>query len=181
MFQEIFSENEKKALELKVRRDIYELVRKFAGCHFREIERKSQLATGSLRYHLTFLLKNELINEVGEGNTVRYFPKGFSSDNKKLLGLLRQKSIRGILLFILTHNNCNHEQIVKAIRLSPSTVSWHLKKLNSSDIIHSEKKGRMTHFSLISDKQEIMKLLIAYQESFFDSIVDNVVEMWDGI
>mgnify|MGYP001262977752 CR=1 FL=1 len=177
--QEIFSDSEKKVLELNSRRKIYEVVRKFAGAHFREIERKSKLSTGSTRYHLNFLVKKDLINEKGEGNTIRYFPKGFSSENKILLSLLRQKSIRGILLFILTHDNCIHEQIVQSVKLSPSTVSWHIKKLTQANIIESSRVGRKTNFKLIVDKEEIMKLLIAYRESFLDSLVDNVVEMWD--
>jgi len=95
------------------------------------------------------------------------------------MGFLRQKSVRGIILFILTHNNCNHEQIVSNVRLAPSTVSWHLKKLEDASIIGFIKKGRKTHYNLLSDKNEIMNLLIIYKESFFDSIVDNIVDMWE--
>ena len=176
---EIFSERGKKALELDVRRKIYELVRKSAGSNFREIARKSNLPIGTARYHLHFLVKHDLISSEGSGKTIRYFPQGVSSDNKKLLSLLRQLSIRGILLFILTNNNCNHDQIVKSIKLSPSTVSWHLKKLANEDIIKSIKKGRKTVYLLNIDKEEIMKLLITYRESFIDSLVDNVIDMWN--
>ena len=95
------------------------------------------------------------------------------------MALLRQKSVRDILLYVLMHDNCNHEQIVQSVRLSPSTVSWHLKKLEVSGTILSRQEGRKTHYCLAIDKNEITKLLIAYQESFLDSVVDNIVEMWD--
>src|SRR3989338_6009320 len=109
---DFLGEKEEKILELDARKRIYDMVREFAGCHFREIERKSGLSTGSVSYHLGYLARHGLIKEEKEGNAARYFPKEFRPENKKLLSLLRQKSIRSILLFVLTHANCNHEQIV---------------------------------------------------------------------
>jgi len=96
------------------------------------------------------------------------------------MSFLRQKSVRAIVLFILTHNNCNHEEIVNSVKLSPSTVSWHLKKLEDSNIIGFVKKGRKTHYNIFVDRNEVMNLLITYQESFFDTVVDNIVEMWEN-
>ncbi|MBI2208613.1 winged helix-turn-helix transcriptional regulator [Candidatus Woesearchaeota archaeon] len=179
MAEEFFDEGKKKVLELDARRKIYDIVRKFAGCHFREIERKSGLSTGSIKYHLSYLTKHGLIKEERDGNNLRYYPNEFGSEDKKLLGLLRQKSIRKIVLFILTHNNCNHKQIVQFVGLSPSTVSWHLKKLEESNIIGFAKKGRKTAYGILIDKGNIINLLITYRESFLDSVVDRVIDMWE--
>ncbi|MBN4049015.1 winged helix-turn-helix transcriptional regulator [archaeon AH-315-M20] len=176
---EFLSDKEKKTLELESRRKIYQIVKNFAGSHYREIERKSKLSTGSVQYHLDFLTRQKLIKLEKEGNTVRYFPKGFSSENEKIMSFLRQRSVRNILLFILTHANCNHEQIVKFVKLSPSTVSWHLKKLQDNIIISATRKGRKTFYNIVVDKNEIMNLLITYQESFFDHMVDNIIDMWE--
>lgn len=176
---EYLDDHEKKVLELDARRKIYDVVREFAGCHFREIERRSRLSTGSVKYHLDYLTKHGLIKQAKEDNNLRYFPRDFNSENKKLMGLLRQKSIRKILLFILAHNNCNHEQIVEFAKLSPSTVSWHLKKLEKDNIIGFVKKSRKTFYNVLIDKEEIIKLLITYKESFFDTMIDRVIEMWD--
>jgi len=179
MTADFLNENEKKILDLDARRKIYEVVKKFAGSHFREIERKSKFPTGTVKYHLSYLVKNELIIEEKDGNNIRYFPKTFNSENSRLLGFLRQKTIRKIILFILENNNCNHEQVVKAVGVSASTVSWHLKKLEQNNIIGFIKKGRKTFYNILIDKEEIIKLLITYQESFFDSVVDRVIDMWE--
>ena len=179
MTPEFLSDQERRALEVEVRRKIYQIVRSYAGSHFREIERKSKLSTGSVQYHLNYLEKQRLIRSEKEGNTIRYFPRDFKPENKKIMGFLRQRSIRKIILFILTHQNCNHEQIVQSVKLAPSTVSWHLKKLEDANIISFLKKGRKTHYKILSNKDEIMNLLISYQESFLDSMVDNIVEMWE--
>jgi predicted transcriptional regulator len=172
------NENEKKVLELDTRRKIFEVVNKFAGSHFKEIERKSNLPSGTVKYHLAYLTKRGLISETKDGSNIRYFPRQFKSENKKLLSLLRQKTIRNILLFVLTHSDCNHEQIVNAVKLSPSTVTWHLKKMEENNIIKSVKNGRKTFYTIIIDKEEIINLLITYQDSFLDSLVDRVIEMW---
>jgi predicted transcriptional regulator len=177
--QEFLTEKEKKTLELEVRRKVYQIVRDFAGAHFREILRKSALATGSAQYHLDYLKKRGLIKVEKEGNNVRYFPKDFKTDNKKIMSFLRQKSIRDILLYILMHNNCNHEQIAQSVSISLSTISWHLKKLEDANIVGFVKKGRKTYYNILIDKTEVMNLLITYQESFFDKMVDNIIEMWD--
>ncbi len=177
---DFLEEKEKKILELEVRKKIYNIVREFAGCHFREIGRKSGLATGSVKYHLDYLAKNGLIVSEKEGNNIRYFPRGFNSENKKLMSILRQESVRKILLFILTHSNCNHEQIVVYVKLSPSTVTWHLKKLEENNIVGFIRKGRKTFYNILVDKYEIINLLITYKESFFDTLVDNIVEMWES-
>jgi predicted transcriptional regulator len=177
---EFLTEKEKKTLEVDLRRKIYKIVKAYAGIHFREIERKSSLATGSVQYHLDYLRKQGLIKLEKEGNNTRYFPKDFKPENKKIMSFLRQKSVRNIIIYILTNKNCNHEQIVSSVKLSPSTVSWHLKKLETSNIIGFLKKGRKTHYNMLIDKNEVMNLLITYQESFVDSIVDNIVEMWDS-
>jgi predicted transcriptional regulator len=176
-----FDEKEQKILELNVRRRIYEIVNKYAGSHYREIERKSRLSTGSVQYHLAYLVRHGLIKEEKVGNNLRYFPKEFKSANTKLLGLLRQSSIRRIILCILTYKNCSHEQIVEFVGLSSSTVSWHVKKLEENHIISFIKDGRIKNYTILIDENEIMNLLIIYKETFFDTLVDRAIEMWEII
>ncbi|MBS3137388.1 ArsR family transcriptional regulator [Candidatus Woesearchaeota archaeon] len=179
MSEEFFDQKEKKALKLTVRRDVYLLVKKFAGCHFRELERLSKLPTGIIKYHLNYLAKHGLINEIKNNNNLRYFPKQFSSENKKLMGLLRQESIRRILLCLLVNDKCIHEQLTAFVKLSPSTVSWHLKKLRENNVVEFMIIGEKTHYHLLADKKEIVNLLITYRESFFDAMVERVIEMWE--
>lgn len=179
MPQFMHSEKEKKILELDTRKKIYETVRKFAGCHFREIVRKSGLSNGSVRYHLHYLVHHNLIKEEKKGNTIVYFPMEFKPENSKLLSLLRQKSLRDIILFILTHKDCEHSEIVNFVKLSPSTVTWHLKKLEEEKIIASAKIGRTKNYRILIDNEEIINLLITYKESFLDSLVDNIIDTWN--
>jgi DNA-binding transcriptional ArsR family regulator len=67
---------------------------------------------------------------------------------------------------------------VNAVNVSPSTVTWHLKKMEKNNIIESRKDGRKTFYTIVIDTEEIINLLLMYQESFLDSLVDRVIEMW---
>ena len=176
---DFLNENEEKVLELDTRKKIFETARKFAGSHFREIERKTNLPSGTVKYHLSYLVKHGLLKESRDGNITRYFPKEFGTENKILLSLLRQQKVREILLFILTHKGCSHSQIVASCGVSPSTITWHIKKLEKCKVVSIRKEGRHTYYSLAVDNEEIKKLLISYQESFLDSLVDRIIEMWE--
>ena len=176
---EYLNEKNKKVLELENRRKIYELVRKYSGSHFRELERKSKIPIGILKYHLDFLNKHGLIKQEKDGNNTRYFLANIKFENMKLLGFLRQKSTRRILLFILTNEKSYYQDIVKFVELSQSTVSWHIKKLIKANIISEIKEGKKLMYSLLIDENELIKLFVYYKESFFDSLVNKAAEMWD--
>ena len=172
-------EKEKEILELEARRKVFDTVKHYSGSHFREIERKSGLSVGSVKFHLDSLTRNGLIVMQKDGNNIRYFSRDIEIKNSVLLGLLRQDSVRKILIYMLTHKNFNHEDITNEVGLSPSTVSWHIKKLEENDIIIAERRGRKTFYRLLADKSEILNLLVIYKESFFDKMVDHAIEMWE--
>ena len=169
----------KEAIVLENRKKIYELVRSSPGCHFREIERKIVLPHGTLRYNLNFLVKKELLVEKKDGNNTRYFSKDFSSYNYELLGLLRQKSIRKIILFIVSQKKCFHKDITAFVNLSPSTISWHLNKLVEKGIVEKIWFKNHSSYKVKINENEIIKLLISYKDSFLDSLVNKTIEMWD--
>jgi predicted transcriptional regulator len=171
--------NSSKVLELETRKSIYNLVKEHAGSHFRDIERKTSLAASSVKYHLDYLGKHDLIIEKKDGNNIRYFPKLITSQNNQLLMLLRQKSIRNILLHLINNNHSTFKEIKESTKLSPSTVSWHLKKLRNKQVISTTKQENLASYRLTIEPRELIQLLITYKESFLDSLVNKTIEMWD--
>jgi predicted transcriptional regulator len=170
--------NQTEILELESRRKVYEAVRQNAGGHMREIQRASGMSFGMVSYHLSFLERHNLIKEERDGNYVRYYPITIDINDEKLLGLLRQRSVRTILLFIVTHEGCSHQEISSGVNLSPSTTTWHLKKLIDNRIVVSDKKNKCKAYSLGVPKERIINILITYRESFLDNLVDGLLELW---
>jgi predicted transcriptional regulator len=143
----------------------------------REIQRASGMSFGLVSYHLSYLAKYNLIREARDGNHVRYYPITFDINDERLLALLRQRSVRIILLFILTHEGCSHQEICREMNLSPSTVTWHLNKLIDDGIVISDKKSSHKVYSLAIPKERIIKLLITYRESFLDNLVEGLITL----
>ena len=167
-------------IDLETRRKIYELIRKSPGIHFREIERRLKIAVGNLQYHLHYLEKKNLVKAEQDGEYIRYFPKDCQLDeiDKKILAFLRRRTSRRILVYLLSNPNANNKNVSDGIRLSPSTVSWHLNKLVETGIVEKRKEGRESYFK-IKDPERVTRLLITYKESFLDKFVEGLVEVWE--
>ena len=165
-------------LKLPVRRRICNVVRENAGCHLREVERRSGFSLGMVKYHLDYLARHGLIRQEKTGNNVRYFPQELSAEEKRILGLLRSKSYRHIVLCLVVEGASTQKRISAFVSLSQSTVSWHLKRLLNEGILGTRsEKGRLL-YALQLEKGKIVKMLVSYRESFVDSLVDRAIEMW---
>lgn len=167
-------------MELETRRKIYELIRKSPGIHFREIERRLNIAIGNLQYHLYYLEKENLIRSERDGEYIRYYPKDCMLDeiDRKIISFLRRRTARRILIYLLTNPNANNKEIAQGIGLSPSTISWHLNKLLEAKIVERKKEGRESFFR-VKDLERVARLLITYKESFLDRLVEGFVEVWE--
>jgi predicted transcriptional regulator len=166
-------------LELEARKKIFECVAKSPGIHFREIQRRVGLATGSVDYHLHFLHKNGLVRTEKVGRFLRYYitTVTYAEEDKELLSLLRQERIRHILIYLIEKRRANASKIAEALNYTPSNLSWYLKLLQEKNIIKQTKRGRFRFYSVI-DKDRIIKCLVTYRSSFLDQIVDRFIEAW---
>lgn len=169
-------------LTLPVRNQIYNLVKSSPGLHFRELKRQTDLAIGSLQYHLDILEKFNFIKTKRKGKFVRYFPFAFEEnvEEERLLALLRDNNIKKICLVLLTKRRVTNKRLAKLLELSPSTVSFHLKKLQEAELIRKKQMGRKTIFEL-TDKRKIKEILLGYEKSFLEGLVDNFVEIWEKL
>ncbi len=175
-------DDREKVLKLEVRKKIMKEIAKSPGIHFRELQRRTKLAVGSLQYHLDVLQKVHLIKTVKKGKFVRFFPVigEQTEEEKETLSFLRDDSVRKIVLLLLSKEQVNNKQISDFLALSPSTVSFHLQKLEEGGLIVKHRQGRQTFFSLI-EPEKARELLIGYKKSFLDDMVDSFVEVWQEV
>jgi predicted transcriptional regulator len=179
MLQKFIPNKEDEVLQLDVRRKIYEFVRKFSGCNFRELGRKSGIATGTLQYHLNYLVRHEVIEIEKDGNKIRYFTKEITSINKKLLSFLRQRNVRAILLIIIEKGEVQQKDIIGLLGISASATYLHLMKLVKNNVVKSVKRKGRVYYKISIDENEVIRLLISYRDSFFDNMVEKAIEMWE--
>ena len=130
-------------LELETRRKIYDLVSRNPGLHLSKIAELLKMRISLVEYHLLFLEKHQVVRGVKETGYTRYYIEGaLGTSDKKILSLLRQEIPLRVILFLLKDDNSQHKDILKNVDVSPSTLSYHLKKMMDYGIIVSLRESR---------------------------------------
>ncbi len=166
------------ALDLESRKEIFDIISDKPGTYMREIQKKLEMPTGQLEYHLRYLEDNNLIAWESISNKKRYFVDDeVSYPDRKMLSILRQDIPRKVLLILLEEGEKNFGTLHEYFDVSKSTLSFHLKKLVKLKLIEGIKKGRKKYFVCVEPKK-VAQVLITYQDSFVDKAVDNFVDVW---
>lgn len=166
------------AVALSTRDIIYSTISRNPGLHFREIQRRTNIATGALQYHIDYLQKKHLIISEKDGKFSRFYAVRGEKVDTELMSLMRQASVRSIVLFLINKRRATLPQIAKNVGLSVSTTSFHLQKLLVVNVVLSKNYGKKTYFFL-GNKDRIIELLLTYKTSFLDEVVNNFVDIWE--
>jgi len=167
-------------LELETRREIYDLVNQHPGIHLSKISQILKMRISLVEYHLLFLEKHEIIKSDKETGYNRYYIKGqIGVEDKRYLFILRQETMLEIILFLLKNDVSPHKLILENVKVSPSTLSYHLNKLLKNDIIELKRYGENKGYK-IKNRDEIISILIQYKpyrifEGFEDIWIDLTV------
>ncbi len=170
MFKDEILENERRS-------KIYATIKKNPGLHIRELQRILGIPLTSLQYHLIYMARRNVILEEKSEHYTRYYAEPLNSEDKKLLSVLRQKRLREIVMIILVSKKAKYRFIVQTLKMSPSAISFYLKYLLDNRIIERTKIG-YENIYILKDEDRIAKILIAYQQSFLDSLVDKWASTW---
>jgi predicted transcriptional regulator len=167
------------AMAITPRDRIYSEIVKSPGLHFREIQRRTQIATGALQYHLDYLRKKNFIFEKKEGKFSRFYcSQDQGTVNSSLMNLLRQDQVRKIALILLQKRMLSFASLKKMTGMTSSTASFHLQKLIDAGVVEL-KTTRGKEFYSIKNKEPLLEVLYSYKESFMDSLVDNFIDIWE--
>lgn len=167
------------ALALENRRRIYEFIRRTPGAHLREIQRALLLPYGTAEYHLHALEDAELVRAAADGNLKRYFAADFAYGDRLVLGLLRKRPVRAVVVALLEKGELTHQDLAHAAGIKPPTLSYHLPRLEAAHVVAIRRDGRFTRVHLV-DPKLMGRLLVAHARSFADSAVDRFLETWSG-
>jgi predicted transcriptional regulator len=160
----------------QIKKIIYSHIVKHPGIHERELSRQLKIPLSTLDYHLYFLKKRKLVTGVSDGYYTKFYAEGkFSLKDEQLLGALRKKILRKIIIYLLLNNSANHKEVHTHVGLSPSTTSFHLKKLVDLGVVKKTVKGRNTYFQIKNPKY-VSKTIKKYKNSFLDSNVDRFLD-----
>jgi predicted transcriptional regulator len=159
---------------------LMQYIDKNPGIRYRELLRLTSLANGVLTYHLKLLERSSLINvDRKKIRTTRYYTVNIPTEESDLIGYFRNDIVKQIIVFILEHELCTFDEIVERIKKSPSTMSWHLKRLKDAGIL-SVYYGKYQLYK-VTNREIVAEVLYKYKESFAARIIDNYTEMIDEL
>src|ERR671931_1269187 len=155
------------------------------GIRYRELLRLSGLSNGVITYHITNLEKSrQIIADRNINNKItRYYSNNIPIEEADIIGHIRNNAARQIILFILDHDSCTSNEIIEYTKKTPSTISWHLKRLKDSGIISVfYNTNRCQRLYKIRDFESITSVLSKYKQSFAaDAIVNNYTEIMEDL
>ena len=184
----------KDLLELKRRKEIYNIVSNSPGLHKREISRRINMPFSSLGYHLNYLEKHQLILPKLDGKYKRYYiTLEIGRNEKKILNFLRRKTAFYMIIWMLMIVGCSQRDFSEFLEKHPATISFYLRKMKQLDIIEEviSNKGIIskdtmpkiiTRPQITSEKIYVLKdpwmvydLVIKHKENLLDEQMINTL------
>ena len=117
------------------------------GIRYRELQRETGFPNGMLAYHLKILEKSKRMKVIRYRirNSTRYYPLNTTVKEARLIEYVRRPTARKILLYLLNHDECTFNDIVRHTKKVRSTISWHLSWLQKEMIISVRKDVHQTY------------------------------------
>ena len=161
---------------------IFNIISHIPGIRYRELIRLTKFNNGTLSYHLLTLEKHLIIKVLRpeKGNITRYYPYLTPIDEALVVGYLRIKTSRQILMLLQSKRKASFSEIVLHIKKAPSTTSWNLKRLLESNIVLKKKNNESWIYSLRNPKL-IEKLVNKTSDTLLDRSVDNYISLIDNL
>jgi predicted transcriptional regulator len=169
-------------LELETRQSIYHLIERTPGLHMREIQRRLNLEVALVDYHLYIMEKAEIVTSQKEGGYKRYYvspsKSGLDSNQRRILGVLRQRIPLQITLYLLKEKQATHTKISKGLDIKPSKLSFHVKKMRKLGILRKLHPGEGKGF-ILQDEALVLRLLLRYKPP--QDMLDEFSDLWDDL
>ena len=136
----------KTILNNEKRRDIVDYIKGHPGEHYREIKRRLDMPSGTLRHHLKALENASIIRSHREGKYLYYFPYDMWSSIRVLTPA--QKDIVGV---IKDQPGATTQDIADRLGKSRRAVQHHVNDLSDIDIIRAESIGKSAGWHVAAD------------------------------
>ena len=146
------------------------------GIRFRELMKSMKVTNGVMSYYIQKLEKRGIIFTERKSGVSRLFTDNIDTSDMSLIKFLRTATPKKIMLVLLKDDKLTFSQITEKIQMSPSTTSFYLKKLVSSDIVRVL-HGVNNKYTL-ENKKQISNLIVLYHPSIIDTASENLADIF---
>jgi predicted transcriptional regulator len=158
---------------------LLQLVRRIPGIHLREVQRQTGLGLGDTVYQLGKLNSLGLIDSTRHGRYKRYYPVDIGADDRKVFSALLFPTRRRILQLLLANQNPSLSKLASDLKLSKSTVNWHLMILQSDGIVIVKSSAAIAVGYQLADSKMVTNLISRLRLSTIDRLSQGYLESWD--
>ncbi|MDG7001358.1 MAG: winged helix-turn-helix transcriptional regulator [Nitrososphaerota archaeon] len=149
------------------------------GTHVRKISRELGIAMGDLQYHLYALEKQGKIQTLRRGLYKFIFATGlFGEQQSVILSLLSQETPRELLLYLIQRPDSSQSNLAHFTRLSPPTISWHMKRLVELGVVVREQRGKTATYRVIEPVQELGRFIQNYHPSIWQKWASRLADLF---
>ncbi|HHH99984.1 MAG TPA: winged helix-turn-helix transcriptional regulator [Thermococcus litoralis] len=161
---------------MSTREKILGYITKNPGITFRKLAQDLNIGIGNLQYHLRHLEKEGKVTSKRLGGKKYFFPAGFEEEYRRLMIAISNESQRKILL-LLAEGDKNQGEIAEKLNLTPSTIIYHTKRLETLGIITRVKDGKNTVYSLNCDVDVLLRIIKEYKPKIWDKLADKLIDL----
>ncbi|MCK9591633.1 MAG: helix-turn-helix domain-containing protein [Methanoregula sp.] len=129
---------------------IYHHIVANSGSGFAAIMQSLPVNRGTLHYHLGILCRERLIVAFSINNSICYFQNAgkFSDTEMDAIARLRNRVNLSICTFLSLLPDASRQDIAERLKITGSTVSWHMRRLCEARLITSAREGRNVRYRL---------------------------------
>lgn len=132
-------------------------------------------------YHLEYLEKSDLVESQTQGQFKRYFPHKAEAENlvdaadKPLIMLLRQPVTFKLVVLLTMYNVMATADMARLLRKAPSTISYHLGKLERCGVVSTSQDGQGY---CLSDQKNTARVLMSFNPQS-RALANGFIETWE--
>jgi len=154
---------------------IHDCIRENPGIIFCDLVRMTGINRGCISYHLLILKKMHKITALESLGNPGYFENSgiYSEPEKILLKYIRNDKHYRIFRLLMKEPNLNRNSLGKHLGISPSTVSWHIKRLCDENLILNKKTGRTVFYEINPEIHQYLEKYIVLNEDTKSSLTSE--------
>lgn len=143
-------------LEHPIRSEIDALASRVPGVQFTEAVSSADASESTVRYHTRVLEREGYVQTATVWGTQRLFPAETDASHFEGLAAFRDDSRSAVLRAIDRNEPATVTTLAEDVDRAPSTVSHHLSRLESADLIDRERVGQSVDVSLAPGVRELL-------------------------
>jgi len=122
------------------RNQIFNLIRQNPGVYKNILSKKLKITPYVVNWHLSMLIKFNLIREINFNGQMSYFKFSMASKNDKIFHTISKDKCMRIIEFLKKNEKgCTKYQIVKALRMHYNTITKYLNNLEEFNLLIRKK------------------------------------------